>query len=228
VAKVVGMQTDQIIETQDGSHSILSYKYGVSYHSKYGAITESRHVFIQAGLYPQLVSSSKVDILEIGLGTGLNAFLSFLEAEKKDLQLYYEGIEAYPLSAAQYNALNYPELLKLPEHKSHFIQLHESPWGEDIPMSEHFTFRKTRQFIEEMDKTEAFDVIYFDAFAPSAQPELWEEKVLAKMYKALRPQGILVTYCAKGVVKRRLKGLGFTVESLPGPPGKREMTRAVK
>lgn len=228
MAKVFGMQSDQIIETQDGSHSILSHKYGVSYHSKYGAITESRHVFIEAGLYPKLLTAHKINVLEIGFGTGLNAFLTYLEAEKKQLELYYEGIEAYPLSPDQYRQLNYAELLNVPERKSDFLKLHQVAWEEDVYLNDHFTIRKTRKFFEEIDKKEAFDVIYFDAFAPSAQPELWEEAVLAKMYDALRPEGVLVTYCAKGVVKRRLKGLGFTVESLPGPPGKREMTRAIK
>lgn len=228
VAKVTGMHTDQIIETQDGSHSILSQKYGVSYHSKYGAITESRHVFIQAGLYPQIIQSQKVDILEIGFGTGLNAFLTFLEAENKQIEVYYEGIEAFPLDEVQYQQLNYSSLLKLPEQQSNFLRMHEAPWEEDISLGPNFTIRKTKQFFEQIDHKDAFDIIYFDAFAPSAQPELWEENVLSKMHKALRSQGILVTYCAKGVVKRRLKGLGFTVESLPGPPGKREMTRAIK
>ncbi len=222
------MQSDQIIETQDGSHSILSHKYGVSYHSKYGAVTESRHVFIEAGLYPKLLTSTEVDILEIGFGTGLNAFMTFIEAEKKQLKIHYEGIEAYPLSPDQYQQLNYAELLKYPEHQKKFLQLHEAAWEEEISLSEHFTIRKVKKLFEQIDKKEKFDVVFFDAFAPSAQPELWEEAVLKKMYDALRKEGILVTYCAKGVVKRRLKALGFTVESLPGPPGKREMTRAIK
>ena len=226
--KVYGMQTDQVIETQDGSHSIISHKYGVSYHSKYGAITESMHVFIKAGLYPKIASSSKIDILEIGFGTGLNALMTFLETEKKKIQVYYEGVEAYPLKSDQYQILNYSELLKVPEHQPTFMQLHTSPWEEDILLNSNFTFRKTKLLFEKINKSNCFDLIYFDAFAPSAQPELWEEEVLRIMYEALRTDGVLVTYCAKGVVKRCLRNIGFKVESLAGPPGKREMTKAIK
>ncbi len=222
------MLTDQIIETQDGSHSILSHKYGVSYHSKYGAITESRHVFIEAGLFPHLIKGRKTSVLEIGFGTGLNAFLTFLEADQRQIPVYYEGIEAYPLSSDQYQQLNYAELLKAEEEKDQFMRLHQSDWGAEISLSPFFSFQKVKMRIEEVDRSNQFDVIYFDAFAPSAQPELWEEEVLEKMFKALSEGGILVTYCAKGIVKRRLKNIGFIVESLPGPPGKREMTRGIK
>ncbi len=222
------MPADKIIETQDGSHSILSHQYGVSYHSKYGAITESKHVFIEAGLYPQIIQNERAKVLEIGFGTGLNAFLTYLEAEKRKAAIYYEGIEAFPLSADQYEQLNYPELLDVPELKEKFLSLHRCSWGEPVQLSEHFSFQKRKMRTEDLEIQDAFDVIYFDAFAPSAQPELWEKEVLEKMFKALRKGGFLVTYCAKGVVKRRLKDIGFEVESLPGPPGKREMTRGAR
>ncbi len=222
------MHLDQIIETQDGSHSILSHKYGVSYHSKYGAITESKHVFISAGLFPKIREKEVISILEIGFGTGLNAFLSFIEANTKKLKLNYVGIEAYPISEEQYHHLNYPELLETPHFKNQFLQLHTSEWGKSIVIDPQFTFIKHLKHFEDIDYQSSFDVIYFDAFAPSAQPELWEEDLLQKMYDALVPGGIMVTYCAKGLVKRRLKSIGFTVESLPGPPGKREMTKGIK
>jgi len=221
------MQADQIIETQDGSHSILSHRYGVSYHSKYGAITESRHVFIEAGLYPLIFRKKQINILEIGFGTGLNALLTLIEAQNKNLQIYYEGVEAYPLSAEQYKQLNYPDLLHVAQLKEQFLQLHTTDWENVHQIDAHFGLKKTLQRFEELDYPPKFDLIYFDAFAPSAQPELWEEALLEKMYKALRPEGVMVTYCAKGAVKRRMKAIGFKVESLPGPPGKREMTRGV-
>ncbi|HMQ45878.1 MAG TPA: tRNA (5-methylaminomethyl-2-thiouridine)(34)-methyltransferase MnmD [Saprospiraceae bacterium] len=220
-----------LIETQDGSHSLLSQQLGVSYHSRYGAIQESRHVFIQAGLqYQMLKQKQGIRILEIGFGTGLNALLTLLEAEQYKYPIHYVGLEAYPIALHQVAQLNYPhqlaqEGLDLP---ALFRQLHESNWGEWHSISPFFHFRKELIHFEEADYTEAFDLIYFDAFAPGAQPELWEKPLMQSMYQALRPDGVLVTYCAKGMVKRTLREVGFRVIGLPGPPGKREMTRAEK
>lgn len=222
------MSEDSIFETQDGSHSILSHKFGVSYHSKYGAITESRHVFLEAGLLPKLMEKEQVNILEIGFGTGLNAFLTFLEIQERNVTVKYEAIEAYPVTKDQFRALNYPSILQRNDLFSFFVKLHESEWGVQHQMAPNFSFKKENMLFEDLNLNPQFDVIYFDAFAPSAQPELWEESLLEKMYQALLPGGVLVTYCAKGIVKRRLKAMGFKVERLPGPPGKREMTRGVK
>lgn len=222
------MQKDKIFATQDGSHSILSHKFGVSYHSKYGAITESKHVFITSGLYPILTLKKSCKVLEIGFGTGLNAFLTFLETIEGNFDIHYQGIEAFPLSSDQYLQLNYPELLEVPAYKDQFLKLHEAEWGIMHRLSEHFTFKKEQILLETFKANEPFDVIYFDAFAPTAQPELWEAPILQQMYEALQTEGIFVTYCAKGIVKRRLKAIGFEVETLPGPPGKREMTRGIK
>ena len=221
-------ETNDIFVTQDGSHSVFSQRYGVSYHSKYGAVQESRHVFIEAGLYPAVINRKSVAILEIGLGAALNAFLTLIEAERRALQVYYEAIEAYPLSPQQARRLNYPSLLGTADLERQFLLLHESPWEENIVLTPHFTFRKVLALAESMDYRERFDVVYFDAFAPNAQPELWETAVLSLVYNALKPLGSLVTYCAKGEIKRRLRDLGFAVEKLPGPPGKREMTRCIK
>ena len=220
-------EKNELMKTQDGSHSLLSHQFGVSYHSKYGAIQESRHVFIEAGLKARmLLDDAPIRVLEFGFGTGLNAILSYQIAEELKRPIYYEGMEAYPISMGFVDQLNYPEQLGI-AHSS-FRQLHELSWGESHKLSPYFTFRKVQTRFEEMNYAAEFDVIYFDAFAPNAQAELWEAPLMGKAFQALRPGGYLVTYCAKGVVKRTLKAIGFKVETLPGPPGKREMTRGIK
>ncbi|MCG8331546.1 MAG: tRNA (5-methylaminomethyl-2-thiouridine)(34)-methyltransferase MnmD [Chitinophagales bacterium] len=222
------MKTGEIFETQDGSHSIHSEKFGVSYHSKYGAIQESRHVFLEAGLYAQLEDKEEVAVLEIGFGTGLNALLTYQEAEEKKLRIRYDTFEAYPITLAEAITLNYPSLLGKGVMEEVFNEMHKAAWSTPIRLGDYFTFTKYNELFQRIDYPETFNVIYFDAFAPNAQPELWETELMEKMYNALKPGGMLVTYCAKGAVKRVMKGLGFTVEALKGPPGKREMTRAVK
>lgn len=217
-----------LIVTGDGSHSIYSERFGVTYHSRYGAVTESAHVFIDNGLRYKAVVQSDLAVLEVGLGTGLNAFMTALEAERRNLYVYYTAIEAYPLSQKDAAGFNYAELLRVPERKADFLRLHRCSWEKPLILSPHFTFEKRKIRLEEFAATEAYDLIYFDAFAPQAQPELWTAGILAKMYAALRPDGVLVTYCAKGDFKRTLKEVGFQVERLAGPPGKREMTRAEK
>lgn len=219
---------DSIFETQDGSHSIFSQKYGVSYHSKYGAIQETQHVFIEAGLYPKAQLQKNISILDIGFGTGLNAFMTLLEAEKKGLSIQYQAIEAYPIKVEEAKQLNYPEQLKASAHSSTFHALHTLDWNEWHDLSKNFQFKKWKCQFEEIAFSKEFDIIYFDAFAPSAQAELWETPLLSKMFNALKENGLWVSYCAKGSVKRNLKAIGFQVESLKGPPGKREMTRGLK
>ncbi len=219
------MVNNKIFTTEDGSHSMFSQKHGVSYHSKHGAIQETEHVFIQAGFHHQLPSSS-LSILDIGFGTGLNAYMTYLEAEKQKVKVNYMGIEAFPITLDAAEKLNFSELLQ--QDNSVFQNLHILSWGESHSISEYFTFEKRQTRFEYLDFKEQFDVIYFDAFAPNAQPELWEENILQNMFDALKPNGVLTTYCAKGVVKRTFKKVGFTIEAIPGPPGKREMTRALK
>ncbi|HOY19359.1 MAG TPA: tRNA (5-methylaminomethyl-2-thiouridine)(34)-methyltransferase MnmD [Haliscomenobacter sp.] len=224
-----GADENEIFVTQDGSHSITAAKFGVSYHSRYGAITESRHVFIQAGLYPLMVNTpAQLSILEIGLGTGLNVLLTYHELDKRPITVYYEALEGFPISPAIAQTLNYPSLIEGSQLQAVFQQLHEGEWNKPITLSPHFQVLKRLGQLEEQSFSPVFDLIYFDAFAPSAQPELWDEAIMQKMYAALKPGGVLVTYCAKGEFKRTLKKVGFTVERLPGPPGKREMTKAVK
>lgn len=219
---------NSLFETADGSHSLFSEQYGVSYHSKYGAIQETQHVFINAALRFKAVVQKEISILEIGFGTGLNAYMTLLEAAKRDLAIQYTAIEAYPISLQQATALNYATLLNDEASQAHFLQLHFSDWATNLPITEQFQFIKQQIKFEAIDYENQFDIIYFDAFAPNSQPELWEAEVLGTMYKSLKEEGVLVTYCAKGVVKRTLKAVGFQIEALKGPPGKREMTRAIK
>jgi len=217
-----------VVDTQDGSHTLISGTFGVSYHSRYGAIRESMHVFLDAGLFPLLLEKKSISILEMGLGTGLNVLLTFLASREHHFKVSrYEAIEAYPLTLEQVEVLNYPGQLRLlPADREVFLQLHACPPDELLRLSADFYFCKKLTTLEAYVPSQQFDLIYYDAFAPSAQPDLWTVEALGKMYDALLPGGVLVTYCAKGEVKRSLRALGFEVESLPGPPGKREMIRA--
>lgn len=217
-----------IIDTQDGSHSIFSPTFGVTYHSKYGAIQESQHVFIEAGLYEAGLHKKELSILGIGFGTGLNALMTSIEATRRDLNISYTAVENFPVPVQEAVQLNYPEVLNAPEYRPLFEKMHEMDWGQQEILSPNFQFRKLQKTFQSLQFKQEFDLIYFDAFAPSTQPELWEEDVLSIMYEALMDEGLLVTYCAKGAVKRSLKSLGFMIEALKGPPGKREMTRAKK
>jgi tRNA U34 5-methylaminomethyl-2-thiouridine-forming methyltransferase MnmC len=217
-----------IFETQDGSHSIFSDTYQVSYHSKYGAIQETEHVFINAGLRLKAVEQSEISILGIGMGTGLNVFMTYLEAQKRALSIDYTAVEAFPITMEEAKQLNYAEQLKRAETAEIFLKIHESNWEAPFSLDEDFRLTKVQKKFEDLNFQNQFDIIYFDAFAPSYQPELWTIELLQIMYNALKANGVLVTYCAQGQFKRNLKAIGFAVEPIPGPPGKREMTRANK
>jgi tRNA U34 5-methylaminomethyl-2-thiouridine-forming methyltransferase MnmC len=216
----------EIIQTLDGSTTIHLKEWDECYHSKHGAIQEAQHVFIQNGL--SLFPNQSVSILEIGFGTGLNAFITFLEAKKLNQSINYVGVEAYPVAASEVLAMNYVDELNAFIQKNIFEQMHESKWDEKAVLNAEFELTKRKQFFDEIDDSEQFDLIYFDAFGYRVQPELWSTAIFQKMYTALRPGGKLVTYAARGVVKRSMIAVGFTVEKLPGPPGKREMFRASK
>jgi tRNA U34 5-methylaminomethyl-2-thiouridine-forming methyltransferase MnmC len=218
---------NKIFLTDDGSHSLMSETFGDSYHSKFGAIQESQHVFIDAALnYQTAKSKKKLTVLEIGFGTGLNTLMTFREAERQNLKIHYLTIEKYPLSIEQAETLNYAK--KLGVEPSLFKTLHNSNWGETLQLSEGFSFEKQEKDCQTMALKDFADIIYFDAFAPQIQPELWEAPILQRLFAALKSGGVLTTYCAKGAVKRALKEVGFQLESLGGPLGKREMTRALK
>ncbi len=216
----------EIIQTLDGSTTIHLKEWDECYHSKHGAIQEAQHVFIKNGL--SLFPNQSVSILEIGFGTGLNAFISFLESSKLNQSINYVGVEAYPVNATEVLAMNYVDELNAKSQKEVFEKMHESKWNEKIELTAEFELTKRKQFFDEIDDVEQFDLIYFDAFGYRVQPELWSTAIFQKMYTALRPGGKLVTYAARGVVKRSMMEVGFTVEKLPGPPGKREMFRASK
>ena len=218
-----------LIKTEDGSHSLYVNDLDEQYHSKHGAIQEGKHVFIEAGLkHVASHNNSPIRILEIGLGTGLNSFLTLIESEKLNLPIHYTALEAFPLELDLITELNYVECLNEERIKNKFIQIHSSDWEKEISLSELFCIHKIKGTLQEVQFDETYHLIYFDAFGPAVQPEMWTEEIFNKLYSALKPNGCLFTYCAKGEVKRTLKKVGFTVAALPGPPGKREMVRAIK
>lgn len=213
--------------TADGSHTLYVPHLDETYHSKHGAIQEALHVFIGAGF--NYFKKPQLKILEVGFGTGLNAFLTLLESEKIDVITNYTGIEAFPLDNNVVQQLNYTDKLSLKDKEIElFGQLHKVEWESYQQITKNFTLNKLKVELGEFNSIEKFDIVYFDAFGPQVQPEMWTLSIFEAIYNLLSQDGILVTYCAKGSVKRALKEVGFKVESLPGPPGKREMTRAVK
>lgn len=219
----------RIVKTDDGSHSLELVGKGEHYHSTFGAVQESRHVFIQKGLLILPSKEAPVKILEVGFGTGLNALLTLIESQRLGTPIQYYTLEPFPLLKEEFEALNYPDILGQGKYAEHYLSFHQCPWEREIEISSGFSFFKTKDGLNEANLPFSFfDLVYYDAFGPDTQPELWEEAVFQKVFAAMRPGGTLVTYSAKGVVRRALKACGFNVESLPGPPGKREMTRAVK
>ena len=216
----------EIIQTSDGSTTIRISDWDECYHSKHGAIQEAKHVFIKNGL--SLFAEKSISILEIGFGTGLNAFITYLEAEKNHQNIDYVGVEAYPVISDEIDKLNYVDELEANNFEMVFKSMHICKWEEKNMISPNFSLTKRQQFFDTITDLEAFDLIYFDAFGYRVQPELWSTEIFSKMYAALKPNGVLVTYAAKGVVKRSMQEVGFVVEKLAGPPGKREMMRAVK
>lgn len=215
----------QIVKTNDGSDTLVSSIYGDKYHSKHGSLQESLHVFIEAGL-KQKLHLETIHILEMGLGTGLNAWLTCLENEKYKKNIQYVGYEKHPIHLDIISNLNYLEVRE--DTHSYFQKIHESPWNKSIVISESFQLIKKDTDILFLEEKNIFDIIYFDAFAPDTQPELWSIELFEKLFQSMSTDGCLVTYCAKGQVKRNLKSAGFQIESIPGPIGKREMTRAWK
>lgn len=216
----------KIIKTADGSTTIHLEEWDEHYHSVHGAIQEARHVFIKNGL--DTFPDGKVAVLEIGFGTGLNAFITLLEAKRRGLAIDYTGVEAYPVASEELQQLNYVGELKAEQQLPLFGKMHAVSWEETHPISGEFVLTKRKQSFTAIEDKEKFNLIYFDAFGPRVQPELWTGEIFSRMYDALKEKGVLVTYSAKGSVRRAMQSVGFTVERLPGPPGKREMLRAVK
>ncbi|MFY8214441.1 MAG: tRNA (5-methylaminomethyl-2-thiouridine)(34)-methyltransferase MnmD [Flavobacterium sp.] len=215
-----------VVHTADGSTSIHLPGWNESYHSKHGAIQEAQHVFIKNGL--DLFQDQNLSILEIGFGTGLNAFITLLESPKRQLTIHYTGIEAYPVSLPEVQAMNYVTELHAQNQAHVFDEMHSCTWEQLIFLSPTFSICKRQQRIQDIQDIQQFDLIYFDAFGYRVQPELWSDEIFQSMYTALKPSGVLVTYAATGAVRRSMLAAGFAVEKLAGPPGKREMLRATK
>ena len=217
----------KIITTSDGSHSLLNEELNETYHSVHGALRESQHVFIEHGLaYFAQRNHLPLSVFEVGFGTGLNALLTFQYARQFQRSIHYNSIEPATLPKEVWSKLNYAASLNGLEE---FKALHLGLWDIEKMLDPNFTFTKLRITLQEIEvEPSTWDVVYFDAFAPSKQPELWSVPLLGKVLQGLTPGGLMVTYCAKGQLKRDLKSLGFSVETLPGPPGKKEMVRAIK
>lgn len=216
----------EIIITSDGSTSIHLPEWDESYHSKHGAIQEAQHVFIKNGL--SLCKGQSVSVLEIGFGTGLNAFITFLESQKTNQNIAYVGIEGFPISADEVLQMNYVNQLNANQFESEFKTMHTSDWEKNVTISHAFRLTKRKQLFNDINDKNQFNIIYFDAFGYRVQPELWSLGIFTKMFEALKEGGILVTYACRGPIKNAMKEAGFKIEKLAGPPGKREMLRGWK
>ena len=217
-----------IVTTGDGSKTIHIEEWNENYHSTHGAVQEAKHVFLKYGL--SLFDEKKeVSIFEVGFGTGLNAILTYQYAKEKQLTIHYNSIEAYPVSETELEQLDYASLFENKLLQDVYAKLHFVSWNQEEVISSDFVLNKIHQKMEGyIFPTNQFDLIYFDAFGPRVQENMWTQAIFQKLYDSLKEGGVLVTYCAKGQVKRDLKSVGFNVETLPGPPGKREMTRGRK
>ena len=217
----------EIVITTDGSYTIFMPEINESYHSKHGAVQEAKHVFVKNGLH--FLNQNEISILEIGFGTGLNALITCLEAQKLDLKIHYEGIEAFPVVLEELNQLNYSSLFENQVlSQEYFSKIHQIPWEQNHEISRFFELKKRKMMFENIEDDHVFDLIYFDAFGFRVQPELWGEVIFEKMYKALKKGGVLVTYACRSSIKKAMLHAGFEIEKMAGPPGKREMLRAIK
>jgi tRNA U34 5-methylaminomethyl-2-thiouridine-forming methyltransferase MnmC len=221
----------QLITTGDGSHTLLNTDLNETYHSTHGAVQESQHVFIKNGLdfFIEQNTPDEINILEVGFGTGLNALLSLKQVQDSKIKIHYTSLEAFPILIETADQLSYPTDVLFQQSKELFMALHEAVWNEPVSILPNFTLEKRKITLQESSfRPSEFDLVYFDAFAPNKQPEMWELSTLRKVVQAIKPKGVFVTYCAKGQLKRDLKSFGMIIETLPGPPGKREMVRALK
>lgn len=218
----------KIIVTADNSKSLLIPELNETYHSINGALNEAQHVFIKNGL-EQIVSENPIRIFEMGFGTGLNALLTLNYIKNTPIYIAYKTIEKYPVDFETIKELNHPLTANLTELQTAFNEMHTSSWNQIIEITEQFTFEKIKGDLISTDiGNETYHLIYYDAFAPKVQPDLWDVVIFKKMYASLVPSGRLVTYCAQGQFKRNLREAGFIVTNVEGPVGKREMTIAIK
>jgi tRNA U34 5-methylaminomethyl-2-thiouridine-forming methyltransferase MnmC len=221
--------SDSIVVTQDGSKTIINEGTLEHYHSVFGAVQESRHIFIDSGLKLILQSKNHINILEVGLGTGLNALLTLIEARSNVLEnvtINYFGIEPYPIDESLLMQLDYCNYLKVPELMSSFIIMHKSAEKAKIQLASNFNYYKYTTPLERFNTDQNFDLVYFDAFSPANEPNLWTEAIFSKLHTMMNKGAILVTYCSKGAVRRTMQICNYSTERLPGPPGKHEILRA--
>ncbi|MFZ4581209.1 MAG: tRNA (5-methylaminomethyl-2-thiouridine)(34)-methyltransferase MnmD [Paludibacter sp.] len=216
------METELLITT-DGSHTLYLAEIDESYHSTHGAIQESKHIFIDAAL--KKCTKKTIHILEIGFGTGLNTFLTAIEADKTEVDIFYTTLEKFPVQIETALLLNYPAILS---NNTIFEKLHKAQWEKEIEICKRFWLKKIKCDFTDVSFEKKYDLVFFDAFSPEKQPEMWTENQFQKIYNACNEGAILTTYCAKGSVRRALQAVGFKVERLPGPAGKREILRASK
>lgn len=215
----------KINTTQDGSQTVFNEYFNESYHSSHGAINESLHVFIESGF--KKCKLNHINIFEVGFGTGLNALLTYLEAKRSNININYEAVELFPLDKNITSKLNYCEQLNVNEN-SFFDILHSCEWNKKIQLTSNFTVKKLNLDLNQYIFTDKFDLIYFDAFSPETQPELWSFENFKNIFDSLNNEGILTTYSSKGIVKNNLRQAGFEVKRLTGPIGKRHILRAEK
>ncbi|MCF2489540.1 tRNA (5-methylaminomethyl-2-thiouridine)(34)-methyltransferase MnmD [Dyadobacter sp. CY347] len=216
---------ERLIVTEDGSHSLYSPEYNQQYHSLQGALVEAEHIYINLGLRPLLErAETTIRVFEMGFGTGLNAFLTWKLADLLQKNIYYVAVEAFPVTRDEAFSLNYAALTG----HSGFMELHDCPWSADCALSENLTLRKEHLRLEDFITTEKFDVIYYDAFDPRAQPELWTAEIFSQIAAQTRQGGVLVTYSSKGIVKRALRAAGFEVQRHKGPGRKTHVLKAIK
>ena len=217
----------EFVITEDGSHTIYLPGMDEHYHSTHGAIQESLHIYIDQGLLQ--IQQKEIAILEIGFGTGLNAYLTYVFSRIKNLKINYLSIEKYPLTETEYLSLNYPKNV-FPEYGQFFEQLHRAEWNSEVKISPEFSLLKVHADLltYEFDTQPRFNLVYYDAFAPGKQPEMWTDDIIRKVSSSVQKDGVLVTYCAKGAARRAFATAGFRMERLPGPIGKKEILRGKK
>ncbi len=214
----------ELVTTNDGSHTFYRPDLDEQFHSKYGAIQESMHIFINAGL--KTITKPEVCIFEVGFGTGLNVILSLIEAEKVHQALIYDSLEKFPIAKELILKLNYVNYLPA-KYRPIFYSIHNEEWNKNFQLG-NMSLTKYSGDIRTFNFTRTYHIVYFDMFAPDKEPELWSSEIFSKIFKAIEPDGFLITYSVKGIVRRRLQDAGFSVEKLDGPPGKRQILKARK
>lgn len=223
------MEKNVIKQTSDGSKTLYVPELDEHYHSTHGAYNEAMHVFVDMGLnHINRSHESPIKLLEIGFGTGLNALLTLRWANENSIAIDYCGVEKYPVDFEQAIQMDYLSIYDLKAYTKGFELMHTSEIGEKLSISDNFKLNKVKCDFRDIKDENEFDLIFYDAFGPRVQGDLWRLDMFERMYLALKANGVLVTYCAKGQVRRDMQTAGFTVERLPGPPGKREMLRATK